>query len=206
MLGGNNGFAAQGTQGCGKRRKRQADGQTRFSLQKLCPMHLIPSVWFPLYVHHISSAAVKRFFLPSGGSCTCGRKKRQAASPNKGKDEPNTKWAEAYDAKKHLTQFQTGSLETCLVETIRTAAPVATARATTRVQATTTTRGSTMAARIRLVDANVIIARHSLTRMAGHTEGAEGRLSFLQSKREGIFSNFQSRRVWSYLVLHNWMG
>jgi len=72
-----------------------------------------------------------------------------------------------------------------LVETIRTAAPVATARATTRVQATTTTKGSTMAARIRLVDANVIIARHSLTRMAGHTEGAEGRLSFLQSKREG---------------------
>merc|ERR1711962_1343442 len=61
VLGGNNGFAAQGTQGCGKRRKRQADGQTRF-------------------------------FLPSGGSCTCGRKKRQAASPNKGKDEPNTKF------------------------------------------------------------------------------------------------------------------
>merc|ERR1712013_62910 len=51
VLGGNNGFAAQGTQSCGKRRKRQADGQTRF-------------------------------FLPSGGSCTCGRKKRQAASPN----------------------------------------------------------------------------------------------------------------------------
>ena len=70
------------------------------------------------------------------------------------------------------------------METIRTAAPVATARATTRVQATTTTKGSTMAARIRLVDANVIIARHSLTRMAGHTEGAEGRLSFLQSKRK----------------------
>merc|ERR1712200_292216 len=65
------------------------------------------------------------------------------------------------------------SLETCLVETIRTAAPVATARATTRVQATTTTKGSAMAARVRLVDANVIIARHSLTRMAGHTEGAE---------------------------------
>merc|ERR1711972_157220 len=61
VLGGNNGFAAQGTQGCGKRRKRQANGQTRF-------------------------------FLPSGGSCTCGRKKRQAASPNKGKDEPNTKF------------------------------------------------------------------------------------------------------------------
>jgi len=65
------------------------------------------------------------------------------------------------------------SLETCLVETIRTAAPVATARATTRVQATTTTKGSIMAARIRLVDANVTIARRSLTRMAGHTEGAE---------------------------------
>merc|ERR1711872_1154025 len=61
VLGGNNGFAAQGTQGCGKRRKRQANGQTRF-------------------------------FLPSGGSCTCGRKKRQAASPNKGKDEPTTKF------------------------------------------------------------------------------------------------------------------
>merc|ERR1712110_408889 len=65
------------------------------------------------------------------------------------------------------------SLETCLVETIRTAAPVATARATTRVQATTTTKGSIMAARIRLVDANVTITRRSLTRMAGHTEGAE---------------------------------
>ena len=74
-----------------------------------------------------------------------------------------------------------------MVETIRTVAPVATARATTRVQATTTTKakGSIMAARIRLVDANVIIARRSLTRMAGHTEGAEGRLSFLQSKRKG---------------------
>merc|ERR1719402_1147338 len=32
VLGGNNGFAAQGTQGCGKRRKRQADGETRFFL------------------------------------------------------------------------------------------------------------------------------------------------------------------------------
>merc|ERR1719403_775937 len=73
-----------------------------------------------------------------------------------------------------MNQLQS-SLEICLVETIRTVAPVATARATTRVQATTTTKakGSIMAARIRLVDANVIIARRSLTRMAGHTEGAE---------------------------------
>merc|ERR1712211_137470 len=72
-----------------------------------------------------------------------------------------------------MNQIQS-SLEICLVETIRTVAPVATARATTRVQATTTTKakGSIMAARIRL-DANVIIARRSLTRMAGHTEGAE---------------------------------
>merc|ERR1719327_566014 len=54
-----------------------------------------------------------------------------------------------------MNQLQS-SLEICLVETIRTVAPVATARATTR-----------------LVDANVIIARRSLTRMAGHTEGAE---------------------------------
>merc|ERR1719422_2639041 len=69
-----------------------------------------------------------------------------------------------------MNQIQS-SLEICLVETIRTVAPVATAR----VQATTTTKakGSIMAARIRLVDANVIIARRSLTRMAGHTEGAE---------------------------------
>ena len=110
--------------------------------------------------------------------------------------------------KKHLTQFQTGSLEICLVETIRTVAPVATARATTRVQATTTTKakGSIMAARIRLVDANVIIARRSLTRMAGHTEGAEGRLSFLQSKRKRRHrSDFflisradESGRTWCY--------
>merc|ERR1719327_1735747 len=83
-----------------------------------------------------------------------------------------------------MNQLQS-SLEICLVETIRTVAPVATARATTRVQTTTTkAKGSIMAARIRLVDANVIIARRSLTRMAGHTEGAEGRLSFLQSKRK----------------------
>merc|ERR1712211_102035 len=61
-----------------------------------------------------------------------------------------------------MNQLQS-SLEICLVETIRTVAPVATARA----------KGSIMAARIRLVDANVIIARRSLTRMAGHTEGAE---------------------------------
>merc|ERR1719318_1575341 len=71
-----------------------------------------------------------------------------------------------------MNQLQS-SLEICLVETIRTVAPVATARATTRVQATITTKGSTMAARIRLVDVNVIIARRSLTRMAGYTEGAE---------------------------------
>merc|ERR1712053_29429 len=73
-----------------------------------------------------------------------------------------------------MNQIQS-SLEICLVETIRTVASVATARATTRVQATTTTKakGSIMAARIRLVDPNVIIARRSLTRMAGHTEGAE---------------------------------
>merc|ERR1719336_1381226 len=37
-----------------------------------------------------------------------------------------------------MNQIQS-SLEICLVETIRTVAPVATARATTRVQATTTT-------------------------------------------------------------------
>merc|ERR1711955_190709 len=57
--GGNTGFSPQ-TGGCGRRKKRQADGQTRF-------------------------------FLPSGGSCTCGRRKRQA-SAKKGKEEPNTKF------------------------------------------------------------------------------------------------------------------
>merc|ERR1711955_174937 len=57
--GGNTGFSPQ-TGGCGRRKKRQADGQTRF-------------------------------FLPSGGSCTCGRRKRQA-SAKEGKDEPNTKF------------------------------------------------------------------------------------------------------------------
>merc|ERR1719336_2700494 len=40
-----------------------------------------------------------------------------------------------------MNQIQS-SLEICLVETIRTVAPVATARATTRVQATTTTKAS----------------------------------------------------------------
>merc|ERR1719336_885281 len=106
-----------------------------------------------------------------------------------------------------MNQLQS-SLEICLVETIRTVAPVATARATTRVQATTTTKakGSIMAARIRLVDVNVIIARLSLTRMAGHTEGAEGRLLFLHSKRKRRHkSNFfeisradESGRTWCY--------
>merc|ERR1712126_625542 len=57
--GGNTGFSPQ-TGGCGRRKKRQADGQTRF-------------------------------FLPSGGSCTCGRRKRQA-SAKEGKEEPNTKF------------------------------------------------------------------------------------------------------------------
>merc|ERR1711970_480923 len=56
--GGNPGFSPQTSGGCGRRRKRQADGETRF-------------------------------FLPSGGSCTCGRRKRQASE---GKDEPNTKF------------------------------------------------------------------------------------------------------------------
>merc|ERR1711974_459353 len=58
--GGNTGFAPQTTGGCG-RRKRQADGETRF-------------------------------FLPSGGSCTCGKRRKRQASAKKGTEEPNTKF------------------------------------------------------------------------------------------------------------------
>merc|ERR1719419_438785 len=56
-----------------------------------------------------------------------------------------------------MNQIQS-SLEICLVETIRTVAPVATARATTRVQATTTTKakGSIMAAIITLASTSLI--------------------------------------------------
>merc|ERR1719270_626705 len=51
-----------------------------------------------------------------------------------------------------MNQIQS-SLEICLVETIRTVAPVATARVTTRVQATPNTQSKAliMAARIWLV-------------------------------------------------------
>ena len=81
-------------------------------------------------------------------------------------------------------------------ETIRIVGPVATVKAITKAQAravlatrevTTrvTTKGTTRAATTREAVVSVTTARHSLTRMAGHTEGAEGRLSFLQSKREG---------------------
>merc|ERR1712107_713266 len=74
-----------------------------------------------------------------------------------------------------MNQLQS-SLEICLVETIRTVAPVATARATTRAQATTTTKakGSIMAARIRLVDANVIIAWQDTRRVQKTSLGAPG--------------------------------
>merc|ERR1712198_797512 len=59
--GGNTGFASQQTTGGCGRRKRQADGETRF-------------------------------FLPSGGSCTCGKRRRRQASAKNGKEEPNTKF------------------------------------------------------------------------------------------------------------------
>lgn len=84
------------------------------------------------------------------------------------------------------------SLETCLGEMIRIAAPVATAKAITKAlarEATTrgTTKGTTKAVTTRAVttkaaqtreaDANATTARHSLTRMAGHMEPAEGRIT-----------------------------
>jgi len=79
------------------------------------------------------------------------------------------------------------SLETCLGEMIRIAAPVATAKVITKALAREvtimgTTRGTTRvvttkAARTREVDANATTARHSLTRMAGHMEPAEGRIT-----------------------------
>jgi len=79
------------------------------------------------------------------------------------------------------------SLETCLGEMIRIAAPVATAKAITKALAReVTTRGTTKgttkavttkAAQTREADANATTARHSLTRMAGHMEPAEGRIT-----------------------------
>merc|ERR1712055_717235 len=78
-------------------------------------------------------------------------------------------------------------LETCLGEMIRIAAPVATAKAITKAQTReVTTRGTTKgttkavttkAAQTREADANATTARHSLTRMAGHMEPAEGRIT-----------------------------
>merc|ERR1711971_1335802 len=131
--GGNTGFGSQTTPGgCGRRRKRQADGETRF-------------------------------FLPSGGSCTCGKRKRQASS--KGKEEPNTKF---------FGNLFGGNDQNC--------GALATVKAITKVQATTrkvTTRGTTKAATTRAaqtreVGANVTTARHSLIRMEGHMGPAEG--------------------------------
>merc|ERR1711936_98988 len=74
-------------------------------------------------------------------------------------------------------------LETCLGEMIRIAAPVATAKAITKALAReVSTRGTTRAvttkaAQTREADANATTARLSLTRMAGHMEPAEGRIT-----------------------------
>merc|ERR550517_1229917 len=75
-----------------------------------------------------------------------------------------------------------GFLETCLGEMIRIAAPVATAKAITKalareVSTRGTTKGTTKAAQTREADANATTARLSLTRMAGHMEPAEGRIT-----------------------------
>jgi len=93
-----------------------------------------------------------------------------------------------------------GSLETCLGEMIRIAAPVATVKAITKAQARavlttregttkevttkegttregTTKEVTTRAAQTREADANVTTAKRSLTRMGEHTEPAEGRIT-----------------------------
>jgi hypothetical protein len=87
------------------------------------------------------------------------------------------------------------SLETCLGEMIRIAAPVATVKAITKApaRAVLTTRevttkevttkaaqikeGTTRAAQTREVDANATTAKRSPTRMGEHTEPAEGRIT-----------------------------
>jgi len=83
-----------------------------------------------------------------------------------------------------------GSLETCLGEMIRIAAPVATTRAIAKglaraVLATrevttkedTTRAATTKAAQTREADANATTAKRSPTRMEGHMEPAEGRIT-----------------------------
>jgi len=88
-----------------------------------------------------------------------------------------------------------GSLETCLGEMIRIAAPVATTRATakglaravlatredtTREDTTkevTTREATTRAAQTREADANATTAKRSPTRTEGHMEPAEGRIT-----------------------------
>lgn len=77
------------------------------------------------------------------------------------------------------------SLETCLGEMIRIAAPVATVKAITKAQARavlttregTTKEVTTRAVQTREADANATTAKRSLTRMGEHTEPAEGRIT-----------------------------
>jgi len=83
-----------------------------------------------------------------------------------------------------------------LGEMIRIAAPVATAKAITKalareVSTRGTTKGTTRAvttkaAQTREADANATTARHSLTRMAGHMEPAEGWHFSFQEKWQKI--------------------
>jgi len=79
-----------------------------------------------------------------------------------------------------------------LGEMIRIVAPVATAKAITKalameVTTTGTTRAvTTKAAQTREADANATTARHSLTRMAGHMEPAEGWHFSFQEKWQKI--------------------
>jgi len=144
---------------------------------------------------------------------TQGSQVRQAGAVAEGRDKlmarqgsscPRAAAAPAARGKDRLqrgrrSQTQS-SLETCLGEMIRIAAPVATVKAITKALARavlttkegttrevttkaaqtregTTKEVTTRAAQTREADANATTAKHSLTRMGEHTEPAEGRIT-----------------------------
>jgi len=144
---------------------------------------------------------------------TQGSQVRQAGAVAEGRDKLTARQgsfcprAAAAPAARGRDRLQRGrrsqtqsSLETCLGEMIRIAAPVATVKAITKAQARavlttregttkevttkegttregTTKEVTTRAAQTREADANATTAKRSLTRMGEHTEPAEGRIT-----------------------------
>ena len=154
---------------------------------------------------------MKRFFLPSGGSCTCGRKKRQAASPNKGKDEPNTKWAEAYDAKKTSHAIWNRFFGNLFGGNDQNCGACCYSQGYNQGASNYNNQGFNHGSSNQAGRCQCDYSK-TFTDQNGRTHGGCRRSAFIFTVKEKkapqirIFLNFQSWRVWAHLVLHNWMG